>query len=374
MNNILHISPNLYPDIRISHATKKIWLELGKGFDQYHILARSQDNRFHTYREGKFFLHLVPKLGKSRSFFFTSLYMLKIIRKYKINLILSQCPMLGGFNATLLSKMMNIPLMVEIHGMEYFRILDSKRVYNRLFAKIIRYSFNNATKVRSLSSKMTRMLIERNVKANIIEIPNRVNLEVFNLPKEDHSLGKTIRIISVGRFVWEKAYDVAIKAVIDLQQRYDIDLTLIGGGPLEEDYKQIIKNNKNIHLVSWVSQEKFVPILTQADIYIQPSISEGMPRTILEAMALRLPVIVSNVGAISGIVNSSKNGLLIEPGNIHSLKQAIESLIVDQDLRETIATNGYNDVISKYEWSKVFDKYRNELLQMVQNENKGSVV
>lgn len=370
MKNILHVSPNEFPDFNENHATRKIWSELGKGFDEYHILARSQDNKFRTYRDGKFFLHLVPKLGKSRSFFFTSLFMLKIIRKYKINVLLSQCPILGGFNAIFISKIFSIPLMVEIHGMEYFRILDNRSIYNKVFASLLRYSFKNATKVRSLSKKMTDMLTERKIEANIVEIPNRVNIEVFNMPKKDNLLGETIRIVSVGRFVWEKAFDIAIKAVLDLQQTYNIELILIGGGPLEEEYMKIIKNNKNIKLISRVPQEEFVPIVSKSDIYIQPSVSEGMPRTILEAMALKLPVIASDVGAISGIINSGENGLLIESGNINSLKLAIERLIEDDTLRGKIAINGYNDVITKYEWSKVFEKYRSELLQMICSENE----
>ncbi|WNS81185.1 glycosyltransferase family 4 protein [Domibacillus sp. DTU_2020_1001157_1_SI_ALB_TIR_016] len=364
MKRLLHISPNEFPKLSVNHATKKIWCELAKDFDQYHILARSKDNRFHTYKEGNIFLHLVPNLSKSRSFFFTSLYMIKIIRKYNINTILSQCPLVGGFIATLISKATKIPLMVEIHGMEYFRVLDSNKVYNRIIAKMIRYSFANAKKVRSLSKKMTDMLIERNVEANIVEIPNRVNCKLFNKPKCNNSLNQRIKVVSVGRFVWEKAYDIAIKAIIELQQKYDLELTLIGGGPLLDEYKKLVKDHKNINFVTWVPQEKFVPILNQSDIYIQPSISEGMPRTILEAMALRLPVIVSDVGAISGIINNKINGLLIEPGKIESLIEAIEELISNPQLRKDIANNGYENATTKYEWNVVFEKYRSELINM----------
>ncbi|MBG9452129.1 hypothetical protein ABE67_22900 [Cytobacillus firmus] len=368
MRKLLHISPNQFPEVTKNHATKKIWIELAKGFDEYHILARSEDNRFHSHREGNIYLHLVPRLGKSRSFFFTSLYMLILIRKYKINIILSQCPLLGGCIATIISRIIKIPLMIEIHGMEYFRILDSKKFHNKIVARVIKYSFKNATKVRSLSSKMSEMLIERNIKANIVEIPNRVNCELFNMPKSENNIGNKIKIVSVGRFVWEKAYDLAIKAIIDLKEKYNIELTLIGGGPLLEEYKNISEGHDNIKLINWIPQEKFVPILNQSDIYIQPSISEGMPRTILEAMALKLPVIVSNVGAISGIVNDGINGLLIEPGSKESLKKAIEELISKKDLREKIANNAFIDVTNKYEWNVVFDKYRSELIGMTLEE------
>lgn len=365
MKRLLHISPNQFPDLSIDHATKKIWYELAKDFEQYHILARSKDNRFHTYEEGNISLHLVPKFGKSKSFFLTSIYMLKIIRKNNINLMLSQCPLIGGFIATFISKTTKIPLMVEIHGMEYFRVLDSNKIHNKIISKMIRYSFRHANKVRSLSKKMTDMLLERNVNANIVEIPNRVNCNLFNLPKKDNSLNKKIKVVSVGRFVWEKGYEIAIKAILELQQKYDIELTLIGGGPLLEEYKEIAKDNKNFTFITWVQQEELLPILNQSDIYIQPSISEGMPRTILEAMAMKLPVIVSDVGAISGIVNHKVNGMLIEPGNIQSLENAIEELILNLQLRTSIANNGFFDATSTYEWNKVFSAYRKEVSDMI---------
>lgn len=365
MANLLHISSNEFPPLNEEHSTKKIWHELAKGFKQYHILARSKDNKFHNYREGNIFLHLVPKLGKAKSFFFSSVIMIKIIKKYNIDVMLSQCPLMGGYFGTFISKVTKIPIMVEIHGMEYFRILDSKLFYNKVIAKMIRYSFKNATKVRSLSNKMTDMLIERKIEANIIMIPNRVNCELFNMPKIDNKLRGKIKVISVGRFVWEKAYDIAINAIKELHNKYDIELTLIGGGPLYDKYRILAYGCEYINLIQWLPQDQFVPMLNSADIYIQPSISEGMPRTILEAMAVKLPVISSDVGAVSGVIVDKVNGLLIEPNNMISLKNAIEELINNSDLRENIALNGYKDATINYEWNIVFEKYRNEIIDMI---------
>ncbi|MFZ3588948.1 glycosyltransferase family 4 protein [Bacillus sp. DJP31] len=364
MKNLLHISSNEFPDLSVKHATRRIWCELSRGFDQYHIMARSKDNRFHTYKEGNIYLHLVPKLGKAKSFFFTSIYMLRIIRKYKINIMLSQCPLLGGYLATIVSKITKTPIMVEIHGLEYFNILGSGKIHNKVIAKMIRYSFSNATKVRSLSEKMSDMLAEHKVKANIVVIPNRVNTKLFNMPKTNNIINQKVKVVSVGRFVWEKSYDVAINTILELQKKYDIELTLIGGGPLLKDFMKLAKGNEKINLITWIPQEKFVPILNESDIYIQPSVSEGMPRTILEAMAMRLPLIVSDVGAISGIIKHNINGLLIEPGDSKSLKHALEELINNHTLRNQIATNGYIDATTKYEWNNVFDKYKKEIIEM----------
>jgi len=365
MANLLHISSNVYPSLEQKHTTMKIWDELAKGFDEYHILARSEDNKFHTYQKGDMHLHLVPKWGRARSFIVSSLYMFKIVKKFKIDVMLSQCPIFGGSLATFISKRKDIPLMVEIHGMEYFRMLDSKSLVNKCLTKLMRYSFNNATKIRSLNSKMTELLHERSITKNIVEINNRVNTEIFNLPKADYKLSKPIEIISVGRFVWEKNYEVAIKAVKSLSESTDIKLRLIGGGPLKASYEQLIGDNKSVVLYDKMPQEEFVTMLNKADIYIQPSISEGMPRTIFEAMAIGLPIISTDVGAITGVIKDKVNGIVINSTNESKLKEAILQLIDDEVLREKIGQMAYHEATTKYEWSIMFELYRKELLDML---------
>lgn len=365
MTKLLHISSNSFPPLETEHATKMIWREMAKDFDEYHIIARGFDNKFHHYQDNNIYLHLVPKLYKSRSFIFTSFYMIRLIRKFKINILLAQCPIFGGSLATLLSMILKIPLMIELHGLEYFKILDSNKSINKLLSILIKFSLNNATKIRSLSSRMTSMLVDRGIRGNIVEIPNRVDLGIFNNPKQSNTISKPVKVISVGRFVWEKGYEQAINAILSLQNRFNIELTLIGGGPLRDKYNKMIGSNKGIHLIDWIAQEEFVPLLRSSDIYIQPSISEGMPRAILEAMALKLPVISSDVGAISGVIENMWNGLLIEVNDIEGLMSSIEKLILDDDLRTKLANNGYNEVVCKYDWTKVFALYKQELKNML---------
>lgn len=364
MAKLLHVSSNTFPPLEIEHTTKKIWRELAKGFDEYHIIARAKNNRFYNGKEGNIYLHLVPNLYSTKSFFISSLHMVNIINKYNIDILLAQCPILGGALATYISKKKKIPIMIEIHGMEYFRILDGDGLINRLASVLIRYSLTRATKIRSLGQRMTEMLVERGIKSNISEIPNRVNIDIFKNPKKDNILSSPIKVVSVGRFVWEKGYDIAIEAITNLQNHYDIELTLIGGGPLKDTYKKIINNNERIKLIEWLPQESFVPMLRSSDIYIQPSLSEGMPRSILEAMAMQLPVITTNVGTIPSVIEDQKNGILINPKSVAQLEDAVNKVIEDSEMRSKLAKNGHYDVVNKYEWNVVFERYRNELLIM----------
>ena len=362
---ILHMGPNEFPQLSVQHPTKLIWKELSNGIEQYHVLGRSQTNqRFHDV-EDNIHLHLMRKNKSSKSFFFTSLYAFTIVRKHKVDAIVSQCPILGGFTAIIIKKIYRVPVLIEIHGMEYFRYLNSKNLLHYPIKFIIKFVFKNATKVRSLSPKMTELLYKSKVKANIVEIPNRVNLSIFNSPKTDFALKNPIKIVSVGRFVWEKGYEFAIDAIKIISQSYPVELHLIGGGILKQKYIDLIGECNFIHLYDRIPQHEFMRFINDADIYIQTSVSEGMPRTLLEAMALRLPIITTDVGAISGIMFNQINCLLIESGNVDSIVQAVVRLVNDAELRVSLANRAYYEATNIYEWNKVFTKYQNEIITMV---------
>jgi glycosyltransferase involved in cell wall biosynthesis len=364
MTKLLHISANTYPPLDGKHHhTKNIWEELAKGFDEYHILARSETNRYSFSKERNIYLHLVPRITKkSKIFFFTSFWIFYIIKKYKITHLLSQCPIVGGFTASLASKFFKIPLMVEIHGEEYFRFLDKKH----FIVKIMNFTFKQVKKIRSLNKEMTEKLLKFNIsKEKIIEIPNRVNLKIFYKQKNDFSIQDTIKLISVGRFVWEKDYLNLIDFLYNASLNFH--LTLVGGGELKEQYINYLEEHKiedKVTLIDWIEQDKLVDLIVNSDIYIQSSVSEGMPRTIVEAMALQMPIISTDVGSILGVLENNKNALVIKSNSNEELKQAIETLINNDNLREEIAKQAYKDVLEKYEWNRVFEIYRNELKSM----------
>lgn len=370
MKKLLHISPNKFPDISSEHHTKNIWRDLAKGFDEYHLFARSKSNKLIKNSENNITVFLIPKIiNRSWIFFITCFYVLIYVKKNKITHILCQCPLLGGVIAIAAKKIYKLPVMIEIHGDVYFNYMQRDKLINFIPGVLVRYVFKNATKIRSLSSSMTQELKKFGISNNIIEIPNRVNLNIFNSPKCSFELNEDIKLISVGRFVPQKGYDLAIKAISELSNRYKISLILIGGGEEEIEYKKLMQNLKinNVVMIDWIPQKDLVEIIKSSDIYIQPSkkyLGEAMPRTILEAMAIRMPIIATDVCAIPGIIVNKYNGILIKENSLNELIDAIVKLVEDKNMRKNIAYQAYADVNLKYEWNSVFEKYRNELINM----------
>lgn len=366
MSNLLHVSANIYRGINKADHNYKIWSELAKGFDDYYLFARSNCNKFETFKEDNITLILIPKIvTPSRIFILTSFLIFFYIKKLKITHILCQSAIFGGTASLLAKKIYGIPVMVEIHGEEYFRLMNTRKVYLKPLAWFLIFIYKQANKVRSLNPFMTQKLYKLGISKNVVEIFNRVNLELFSQIKTDFKLkNDSFNIVSVGRFVKEKNYENLIKYLSNSKFKYH--LTLIGGGELKMNYIDVIlalNQNDNVTLIDWIDQKDFINILVNSDIYIQSSVSEGMPRTIVEAMALQMPIISTKVGSIEGVVENEVNGLLVSTQE-DEIIGAILKLYNSESLRSELAHKARKDVIEKYEWNSIFDRYRKEILNM----------
>jgi glycosyltransferase involved in cell wall biosynthesis len=364
MNNLLHISGNKYDGLRKQDHSYRIWKELACGVDNYYLLARSTTNKFVKIKEENITLLLLPKIiNSSQIFVITSLAALYFVVRYRISKILAQDALAGGLSGILASKIFQIPILIEIHGDIYFDYFKENSIKKFILSKISKFILCNATKVRSLSSSMTDLLSPYIALDKIVLIPNRVDCDLFAPPKSSFILGNTISVTSVGRFVGQKGFDVAIQTIKQLSSTYNIKLTLVGGGILKDELLELIGDDDNIVLVDWIVQHKLIKFLKESDIYIQPSIpflGEAMPRTILESMAMGLPIIATSVCAIPGILNS-QNSILINSNSIPDLAAAIIKLIENEDLRKSIGERAYLDASEKYNWLSMFELYREQI-------------
>ena len=359
MKIILHVSGNIFSStINISDHTFKIWNELSTEFDEYHILARADDNKFHFTKYNNIFLHLVPKLSQSSSsFMLSSFYSFVLIYKYHINLVLLQSSIVGAPALVLAKKLFHFKILTEIHGDDYFYRFE----HNFLFRLIRNWTFRNSYKIRSLSPKMTLELNKIGFFDNIFEVYNRVDLKLFFPPKNDFAINNIVNIVSVGRFCNAKNYEFILNNLNCFN--FDFHLTLIGGGPNRSNYVNILSNSiheSQVTLIDWVDQRQLVDILRNADIYIQSSISEGVPRTTIEAMGMKLPIVSTNVGLIDGILLDGYNSLLSKPNSLDFFT-CINKLVVDKSLRSYLAGNAYHDALTKFEWNIAFKSYKDFL-------------
>lgn len=185
--------------------------------------------------------------------------------------------------------------------------------------------------------------------SDFIVTANGVNVSDFDSPPEVKHSG--IRLLWLGRFDPVKGLDLLLSAFFSLGSKYSsLSLTLVGSGPDKNRIQKLA--GKNVFFLSAVSGTQKIKIFKSSDIFVLPSLSEGLPLTILEAMAAKLPVVATKVGDIPSLVISGKTGYLAEPGSISSLSAALEKAILNKN-RKTLGLSGYNLVKTSYTWDKV---------------------
>ncbi|ALP53214.1 hypothetical protein Tel_08620 [Candidatus Tenderia electrophaga] len=144
-----------------------------------------------------------------------------------------------------------------------------------------------------------------------------------------------------------------------VKQGHIFKLTFAGSGHAEEPAKGFVKKNhleNVITFVGWVDSEDIGELLSANDIFVLPSWAEGLPNSMIEAMAGGLAVVVTNVGMIPDFVKDKKHALLVPPKDAKSLEEALSLLITDAELRCQIAINGFEMASREFSVEPVIGK------------------
>ena len=165
---------------------------------------------------------------------------------------------------------------------------------------------------------------------------------------------------TIGELHKNKGHTYLIKAVKQFKARtpnLPLILIIIGDGEEEGILKKLVKENDLEETVFFTGFITDAPKLLPAfDCFILPSIKEGLPYVLMEAGQAQLPVIASNVGAISDIIENEKNGLLIEAKNVSEVGQKISLLVVDSDLRKVLGENLRQRIFQEFNLEKMIQE------------------
>lgn len=180
---------------------------------------------------------------------------------------------------------------------------------------------------------------------NVVIVPNIVDTPVT---KEKKNNDGKVHILYLGLITKAKGIYDLLDVVSEHKAEFENKITLHIGGNGETTTLQSIINERDLSQIvkfeGWVSGDKKVELLNNADVFILPSYTEGLPISILEAMSYRLPVISTPVGGIPEVVKEGENGVLITPGDKEALYNAIIKLATDKELRMKMGELSYRKV------------------------------
>jgi glycosyltransferase involved in cell wall biosynthesis len=179
-----------------------------------------------------------------------------------------------------------------------------------------------------------------------VVIPNAVDVGAF--PRAAHR-SRVAELISVGRLREPKDFMTLARALARLE-RGSFRASLAGDGPDRAMIEAELARLGLTETVRLLGDRSDVPdLLADADVFVCSSRSEGMPVSILEAMAVGLPVVASAVGGVPEIVEDGRTGLLVAPAAVAALADALARLIDDRALREHMGRAGHEAALERYD-------------------------
>lgn len=174
-------------------------------------------------------------------------------------------------------------------------------------------------------------------------IYNGIDLSRFR-SKSDYSQENTVKLVHVGRFTPQKNHDRLLRAFAALCESHpQCRLTLVGDGELRQQVEELVETLHLNRAVTFAGAQADVrPYLERADIFVLPSDYEGIPMTIIEAMATGLPIVATAVGGVPDMLRQEESGLLVPP-KAEAVTRACTRLVEDPALRERLGRNAQAD-------------------------------
>jgi len=272
-----------------------------------------------------------------------------VLSEKKINHVHSPWADKFSFIALIASRLLSVSYSVQARAGDIHR---RKSQYG------LREKFDNATFIITNSSyneKYLRTILNKRNHKKIKTIYNGIDLGEFNPQRSKSSISANIRILSVARLVEQKGLVYLLKACRILKDRgYGFKCEIIGGQE-EPSYSAYFLELKKLHtqlelegsvfILGAQTFDKVSEKYSSSDIFVLPSVvaKDGdrdiTPNSLIEAMAMKLPVISTTLSGIPEIVENDKNGLLVQPNNECALADAIIKLIEDKDLRIRLGEN-----------------------------------
>jgi glycosyltransferase involved in cell wall biosynthesis len=278
---------------------------------------------------------------------------------YKTNILLGLLPRI----------IRRVPLVSTLHGWTSTGTWTKMRVNELLDSIALRFVDRIVLVNQGMLSKQEIQTLPRN-KINIIDNGIDVSIDnelVFEKEEGDFTENRIkafcrqgVVIASIGRLSIEKGYNYLIEAVARIRkdESENVRLLLIGDGRLRSELQKQAEDaglKDSFLITGYVDNAR--RLISKVDIYAISSLTEGLPISLLEAMASGTPIVATAVGGIPHVVEEGQDALLVPPGNGLALKDAIVRLVHNPDLGRCVAARAEIKVKQNYSSEAMAEKY-----------------
>lgn len=269
-------------------------------------------------------------------------------------------PIIDKINKPHLFSEMNVPMYGSDVKQPYRSIMAvlHKTLLNKVYSK--------SDRIISISDYIKKKLEENEELSNIETIYAYIDTRKFK-PKKVGK-GEKFRIFLAGRIVKEKGFQNVIRAVAKSEHKKDIEVVLAGKGSYLTYLKRISnKQEVDFKAVGFAGQSELINMYNSADIFVTPSLwEEPFGIVNIEAMSCGKPVIGTISGGIPEIIEDGKTGILYKKNDVSKLKDSIDLLYEDEQLRRKMGKNGRKRAVKMFDAKKNTIKYYKTYKKMLE--------
>lgn len=305
----------------------------------------------------------IPKIGRSLYgllFFLSIVNRIRLIQHdFRFDVIFGTWAYPDGFAAALIARLLKKTLIIKVHGTD---INEFTKYYLR--RKMIVFALRRAQRVISVSDALKMKMIGLGVPEKQIRvISNGIDTKRFK-PMDKNKTRRKLNIpidskilLFVGNLVHVKGLSYLLDALHSVRKHMpNILLVLVGDGILRAELQEQAKELGIETSVTFqgVRPHDEIPLwMNSCDLFCLPSLNEGCPNVILEALACGKPVVASNVGGIPELVPDNEHGILVPPANSAELAKAIEAALKHRWDSQALSS-------SRHSWKEVAQKTMEE--------------
>ncbi|MEM9254986.1 MAG: glycosyltransferase family 4 protein [Pseudomonadota bacterium] len=239
-----------------------------------------------------------------------------------------------------LGKLFGCKVILHLHGSEFREFYAQA---SRAVKKCVEATFDLSDRVVVLSESWKQVVEDISTNRRVVVINNFV--KPVNVEKRDHD-ADTVTILFMGKLGNRKGTYDLLDAIRDSGESLSgYELLLCGDGELDKVKRKIreYRLQECVRVAGWIGPDKKDKYYASADVFVLPSHNEGLPMSILEAMSAQLAIITTPVGGIPEVIDSGRNGLLVDAGDVESLADALVRVCTDSELRSRLAKSAKGD-------------------------------
>jgi glycosyltransferase involved in cell wall biosynthesis len=260
----------------------------------------------------------------------------------------------AGYLAVYAARYLGAWSLVSVRGNDLDRL-----IFDPARAPFILYALEHADAVTAVTRDLQRKVLALVNRQGVVHVPNSVDAELFHPSPPHAALRNELGLDQEGYvlgFVGEarakKGLTLLLKAFAKVATKADAHLLLIGGlRPKDEEIYQLFRRRNpqlSLHLVPYVPQSELVDYYNLMDLVLMPSLRDGLPNALLEAMACERIVVASDVGGLSDVIEDGRNGFLVPPRDKQALVEQILSALADADQRRVLGQAARATILRDY--------------------------